>query len=139
MLYEYLCDNGHKFDRVLKLKDYREPQICDCGAKSRKVLSTPMIAPMFEDYQSPIDGTPITSKRKRLEDLRRNDCVEYDPGMVSDYNNKIAAGEKALEQAVDKTVEQTILAMPGDKREKLGKELSSGLETEYTRGTTGDN
>jgi len=92
-----------------------------------------MIAPMFEDYPSPIDGSPITSRRKRAEDLARNECVEYDPQMRHDYDRRIKEEEKKLDQAVERTVEETILSMPSDKREKLGQELEKGADTEYQR------
>lgn len=44
-VYEYLCDNGHHFDRVksIKVSDrQRENDICDdCGAKAKLVPSRP--------------------------------------------------------------------------------------------------
>jgi hypothetical protein len=33
------------------------------------------------DYRSPIDGRPITSRSQRREDLKRNNCVEYEPSL----------------------------------------------------------
>lgn len=32
----------------------------------------------FQEYESPIDGTPITNRRKRDYDLKRNGCRPYE-------------------------------------------------------------
>ncbi len=122
-LYEYLCENGHKFDRYLKLANYKDEQTCDCGASTRKLISTPMIAPMFEDYESPIDGRPITSKQKRLDDMARNDCVPYEVGIVEENTKKLKTAEDKLERDIDRTVDYSIAQMPTKQREKLEQEL----------------
>lgn len=36
------------------------------------------------DYTSPIDGRVISGRKQRREDLKRNNCVEYDPGIKDD-------------------------------------------------------
>jgi hypothetical protein len=35
----------------------------------------------IEDYQSPIDGKHITSRSTRRDDLKKHDCVEWEPGI----------------------------------------------------------
>jgi hypothetical protein len=52
----------------------------------RSDFATPYIIGDIPDYVSPIDGKPITSRTHRREDLKRNDCVEWEPGMGK--NNK---------------------------------------------------
>lgn len=47
----------------------------------RASFATPFIAGDIPEYRSPIDGKPITSRSHRREDLKRNDCVEWEPGM----------------------------------------------------------
>jgi hypothetical protein len=44
-------------------------------------LALPMVTPTMPEYQSPIDGRPITTRHARREDMKRNDCVEYEPSM----------------------------------------------------------
>ena len=42
---------------------------------------TPQLIKPMPDYQSPIDGRPITSRTARKEDLKRNGCVPYEPSL----------------------------------------------------------
>jgi putative FmdB family regulatory protein len=42
-LYDYKCGEGHRFERMLPLARYSEPQTCDCGASARKLLCAPRI------------------------------------------------------------------------------------------------
>lgn len=132
--YEYLCQKGHKFDRYLRLADYDIPQNCECGEKAKRLISAPMIAPMFEDYQSPIDGKPITSKKARINDMARNGCVPYEPSMVEDNNKKLTNEENKLEKQMDDTVDWEISQMPSRKKELLDQELKSGADLDYYRG-----
>lgn len=97
-------------------------------------------APMFfgiKDvcYDSPIDGSPITSMAARREDLARNNCVEYDPEMRKDYTRRIEADERRLEQSVDTLLDKEISAMPSRKREKLAAEMESGMTADIVRQT----
>ena len=128
--YEFLCDKGHKFDRYLKLKDYRVPQTCECGAESRKLMSTPMIAPSFEAYESPIDGKPITSKQKRIEDLAKSGCVPYEMGMVEENNKRLRNGELKLEKGMEETVDHEISQMSARKQELLEQDINAGASIE---------
>lgn len=131
--YQLQCSNGHVFDRYLKLANYDDPQTCECGAPAKRQITATMIAPMFEDYQSPIDGKPITSKAKRRDDLARNDCIEYDPEMRKEADQRIKEKETALDRSIDKVVEAEISNMSGSQREALGKELSQGADLSYQR------
>lgn len=46
---------------------------------------THMIIPDTPDYESPIDGSVISGRKQRREDLKRNGCHEYDPGERKDF------------------------------------------------------
>jgi hypothetical protein len=48
-------------------------------SSKRSHLACPMVMRDTTEYRSPIDGTLITSRSQRREDLRRNNCVEVDP------------------------------------------------------------
>lgn len=56
-LYDYRCDEGHRFERVLPLARYDEPQACRCGAPSQKLIAAPRLQRVFsEPIQSMADG-----------------------------------------------------------------------------------
>lgn len=132
-IYEFLCQSGHKFDRVLRLAEYDTPQTCECGETATRLISTPMFAVDIPAYQSPVTGRWINSRAERREDLKRTGCVEYEPSM-KDHAERARQREDAdLEKAMEQTVEAEIHAMPVRKREKLIAELESGGDIEYAR------
>lgn len=137
-LYEYECQKGHKFNRFLKLAEYNDPQTCECGCNAKRLISAPMIAPMFEDYQSPIDGSPITSKKKRNEDLARNGCVPYEEGMRQEADRKVKNDELKLEKEVDRTMDATIESFTPRQRELLDQEMKGGADLSYDRSSTNE-
>ena len=132
--YEFVCPEGHRFDRILKVADYNVPQGCSCGLYAKRQISIPMVF-VSQDirYESPIDGKVITTRQQRLDDLARNDCVPYDPEMKVDAARKREREDKALESAMDATVEKTVHEMPVKKREKLAAEIQGGLTPEVIR------
>lgn len=137
MIYGYVCVCGAEFERVLPVSEYQTPQTCECGRSAKRVISAPMLAFAQREcrYDSPIDGRPITSWAQRKEDLLRNGCQEYDPGMKQDYQKRIEKEQNALERRLDTTIEAEIDKMPTRKREKLQNELDSGATAVPERGT----
>lgn len=132
-IYLFECANGHRFDRFLKLKDYNSEQTCECGEKAKRQITPTMIAPMFQDYQSPIDGRPITSKKKRQDDMARSGCVPYEPSLRKESQTRLRNEELKLENELDRTVEHEIEKMPARKRELLEQDLKSGADIQYER------
>jgi len=41
----------------------------------------PAVISDIPEYRSPIDGKPITSRSERRDDLKRNNCVEWEPSL----------------------------------------------------------
>lgn len=134
-IYEYRCREGHGFERYLPLAEYAEPQTCECGAESQKVLSAPLVVADLPGYPSPVDGRWIEGKRARREDLARHNCVPYEPSMKDDQARRLKAANEAIDRKVDEHVESEIARMPARKREKLEAELRGGADTEFVRST----
>jgi putative FmdB family regulatory protein len=42
-LYDFRCGEGHRFERVVPLAHFTEPQACDCGAPAQRQISAPRI------------------------------------------------------------------------------------------------
>jgi hypothetical protein len=59
----------------------------------------PMVISDIPEYRSPIDGRLITSRSARREDLKRNNCVEYEPSMKSKHP-KFEAFEERRKRAI---------------------------------------
>lgn len=127
-LYTFKCDNGHKFDRFLRLKEYDAPQTCECGASAARQLCAPMFsidATNFVPYESPATGKWITSKTQRREDMKVSGCVDYEPSLKEHQAKRYAAEDAALDKKVEEHVEQEIINMPVEKRERLAAEVES--------------
>lgn len=135
-IYTYVCTEGHQFDRFLKLDDYKQPQVCDCGSESKKKIMPTMIncdIQPWDYYESPVSGKSITSYKQRNEDMKRHDCIDYDPGMKKVQKKRIKDMDDALDKKVDETVDREWDKMPTQKRERLAKELTQGADIEITR------
>lgn len=125
-LYELQCDNGHKFDRFIKLANLDEPQICECNAQAHRIISPCMFsidATNFPAYQSPTTGRIITSKTQRREDMAASGCVDYEPSLIEHQAKRIAREDAELDKKVEEHIEKTIYEMPVQKREKLAAEV----------------
>jgi putative FmdB family regulatory protein len=135
MIYQYRCKHGHDFERVLPVADYRTPQTCECGAEGRRIISVPRLVTVQPEcnYDSPIDGKPITSWKQRQEDLARSGCRPYDPEMKTDAERFRKRQDQELDKAIEQTVEAQIETMPGKKREQLDRELTSGADINIER------
>lgn len=48
---------------------------------ARDGICAPQVISDIDEYASPIDGRPITSRSHRREDLKRNNCVEFEPSL----------------------------------------------------------
>jgi putative FmdB family regulatory protein len=42
-LYDWRCENGHRFERAVPLRDFSQRQSCECGSDARRVISAPRI------------------------------------------------------------------------------------------------
>ncbi len=126
-LYQFACERQHRFDRVVPLARFEETQHCDCGGVAVRVICAPLLVTTAEDvrYASPIDGRVITSHAARQEDLKRNNCIPYDPEVKTDYARRIKESEAQLSVRVSETVERTIEQMPTTTRARLYSELTS--------------
>lgn len=135
-LHDLRCERGHTFEAFIPLAELDRARVCDCGAAAHRVF---LVAPIGRvekvEYTSPIDGRAITTKYGRLEDLARNNCIEYDPGMKDDYLRRQADEARAIEQKADALVEQQIHEMGARKRERLEAELRGGADLEFNRST----
>lgn len=125
-LYNYRCPAGHLFERWLPVREYREPQNCECGQVGEKlILYAPMVQGDLPAYISPVTGMLISGRRAREEDLRVHGCVPYEPGMRQDMERRKAEEEAALDASVERTVGEFVEKLPAAQRESLGNFMES--------------
>jgi hypothetical protein len=136
--YVMQCQMGHRFEQFLPLALFDTLVRCDCGMVAEHVITAPLLVAAQPEcrYDSPVDGTPITSWAKRQDDLARNNCQPYDPAMKQDYLRRQAESDCEIEQAVGETVEEVIEKMPTQQRGKLYSELvEQGTDLSFNRAT----
>lgn len=137
-LYSYRCADGHLKEDWYSINSYPQVVTCACGLYAHIAIQAPLSVKVAQDvaYDSPIDGRHITSHAQRNEDLKRNNCVPYEPEIRQDYDRRLKDGEAKLDKAIDEHVEATIAKMSTAKRAKLYSELvDQGVTAEYGRST----
>lgn len=132
-LYDFRCEAGHKFDRLLKIAQRADPQQCACGAFATRLISRPRIHVEHVEYDCPITGKMITSKQAHEENLKVHGCRLYEPGETDAAERRIVDGWSSLDAAIDKAVEVEWEAMPSVKRERLTNEIEHGIDLQYER------
>lgn len=85
------------------------------------------------DYDCPITGRPIRSKRAHLENLSRHGCHVLEPGELEDAKRHREAADREIEAKLEQTAEELVASLPEDKRKALETEaIASDLQV--TRG-----
>ena len=135
--YLYRCANQHQFERVTTVRNHESAVSCEeCDLVAQQVITAPAMVKVAPDlcYDSPIDGAPITSHAARTEDLKRNNCIPYDPEMKRDAARKTTERDEALYTSIEETVCTEVAKMPPKKKRQLVKELvRQGTDIEVTR------
>jgi hypothetical protein len=62
-------------------------------------------------YVSPASGKWINSRAERREDLRREGCIENEPGLKEHISQVAADKREALAKTLDVTVDRTVAEM----------------------------
>lgn len=132
-VYEYSCECGKVFARVLKLADYLAPQEHCAGKIATKLISAPAIRGDYAGYDCPVTGQRIEGRKAHLENLRRTGCRLLEPGETSDYKKNVSREDEQLEARVEATADELIIKMPTEKRDRLAAEMEHGLSVEVVR------
>ena len=133
-LYEYKCPSCQaRFERVLPLARYAEPQTCSCGAVADKLLSAPAIFTDFEGYRCPVSGDWIEGRKAHEENLKKHGCRVLEPGEREQAERARKAADEALEKSVEDTAGRLVASLPQRKLEKLASELEAGVTATVVR------
>lgn len=136
--YSYHCACGLSWLAYRTLASFQPHLTCECGLEGDLVITAPVLVKAQSDcrYDSPIDGTPITSHAQRIEDMKRHNCIEYEPGMKQDQQRRVAEDDAKLDRSIEQHVERVIEKMPTKQRNKLASDILDRGETiEHVRQT----
>jgi hypothetical protein len=140
-LHDFRCNQGHTFESAVQhgVDALMCPSCMTAGVANpaHKIFLKAPVGFVQKDicYDSPIDGRAITNKQARIEDLRRNGCVEYDPEMKKDAERRRLASDRALDHSIEQHVDEFFATAPVRKLETLEQELRAGASAEVQRST----
>lgn len=134
-LYDLLCSEGHKTERMIPLAQFSEPIECPCGSPAKRVISAPMFSVEQVGYSCPVTGKWVNSGREHRENLKEQGCRVLEPGETEAASAFRQREEADFEAKLDKTVETELAKMPSEKKEQLYSELTrGGVDIAYERG-----
>ena len=122
-VYESICHECEKVHEYYQTADkYRETPFC-CGIQTEKVILTAPYGQVdIPAYVSPVSGKWINSRRERVEDLKRTNSRPWE-GMEQEQKEAARRAkyeEEKQDKKLEAAIEQTIKALPDDKKAVLG-------------------
>lgn len=132
-LYDFICAEGHRFERHVKLADFEAEQFCACGVSATRAISSVRINRDYEAYNCPITGKLIDGRRAHQENLKQHGCRILEPGEAEANTARKRQADAAFDTSVDQTVEKFIDTLPSAKKERLANEILSGADLSVER------
>lgn len=77
--YVYKCTNNHTTDLILSLSEHVRVINCpECNTPARQIISPPRQVSVdnMPNYECPVTGEHVTSRKQRNEIMKRHDLVE---------------------------------------------------------------
>ena len=103
--------------------DYREQRSRILHGLADRFRPSHLIWADLPAYESPIDGRIIEGRAQRREDLKRNGCREYDPGMKQDAQRNNQENNAQLDRIIGESVERMYNQLSDTKRKQLDREM----------------
>lgn len=92
-MYSYRCSCGAVADQYSRVSE-RDNNVPECHGPMQRQLCAPMVAVQADCHAiSPIDGTPLTSRRQRAEYMKRNSLEDAVPAAETIRNAKARKAE----------------------------------------------
>ncbi|HXP64506.1 MAG TPA: hypothetical protein VN815_03445 [Steroidobacteraceae bacterium] len=92
-----------------------------CHGPMLRIVEAPAVQTDLPGYTSPIDGRWVEGRRARVEDLKRNNCREWE-GMDTERKEAIkraAAADAVFEKQTEAAVHETFNNMSAEKQRVL--------------------
>ncbi len=132
-LYDFKCEQGHKFELMVPLAEFHNSQNCACGSAATRVISPVRFSVENVGYDCPITGEWIGSKAQHANNLAKHGCRVYETGETEAAKKAKANADAEFEKRLDQTVEKEFESLPSAKKEALATELAAGADLGYQR------
>lgn len=109
--YDFRCPScGHKEAHFRKIEQ-RDILPYHCAETMERVISAPAIRPDIQAYVSPASGKVVNSREQRREDLKREGCIENEPGLKEYIKSRALSEQEKIMAPVSATIDQTVSEM----------------------------
>jgi putative FmdB family regulatory protein len=75
-LYTYTCKQCGKVEDAYRPMSENDKGPDCCGQMMKQIIVPPMIAPSMPEYQCPVTGENVTSRKRRKEIMKEHNLVE---------------------------------------------------------------
>ena len=96
-------------------------------------ISAPTVIGDYAGYTCPVSGRWIEGRKAHTENLRRTGSRLFEPGEREAYSAARAKDDQILEAKIERTADEFIAKLPGEKRDRLAAEMENGLDVQLTR------
>lgn len=125
-LYDFRCEAGHRFERMVALADFDLSQECRCGKVSQRLISAPRFSVDKTDYTCPVTGKWIGSKHAHEENLRIHDCRVLESGEKEINAQSRKQADEAFDKSLEDSIDRELSTWDSAKMESLSNELVNG-------------
>lgn len=101
--------------------------------EQRTAPASNIINKSFDAYESPVSGKIISNHKQRNEDMKVNNCVDYEPSLREASTVTADNADSALELKMERDVERQISNLSSDQQGSLEQELNAGADISYER------
>lgn len=109
--YDFRCNIcGETLPHFRKVEQRNIPEY-HCATEMQRIISAPAIRPDIAAYRSPITGQWIDSRRQKHEELRREGCIENEPGLKAHIANTAKAQQEKAFRPIAEAVDREVSAM----------------------------
>lgn len=134
--YPYECGCGHRFIEFRPMSESHLDHVCpSCRAVAKRAISRPYVRGDFEGYQCPVTERWVEGRAAHEENLKRTGCRILEPGEKERADSARRREQESFENKIAETAERYFEALPSEKKEKIGAELTAGLDVSYERST----
>ena len=133
-MYDFKCQAGHRFERMVPLAEFDQVQSCQCGEPAQRLISAPLFTVDNTGYTCPVTGSWIGSKHQHEENLKVHGCRVLETGEKEANLKKRQEAEAQFDKSIEDSVEKELSTWGSDKMEKLANELVNGkVDLQYER------
>lgn len=125
-IYKARCEQCGFVEAYVRPISFRDQIPEHCSERMTRIIEAPAVRADLPPYESPIDGRMIEGRAARREDLKRNNCREWE-GMAEEKKaalERAAVADVQFEKGIERALYQTYNHMSREKQKILSGDKS---------------